>query len=547
MKKFKDYQINQIALPMNLVTLIPDNHLVKIINEVVDKINLDSIIDKYKGGGTTAYNPRMLIKVLVYAYSLGIFSGREIEEQLRANVYFMWLAGSNKPNFRTINRFRSERLKDEIDGVFKKILTILIEVGLVKLENIFIDGTKVEANVNKYSFVWKKSTENYKGKLDKDIDTLLKNINLITEEEMINNTDLEEKASSDILKEVLNKLDDSIKKKDEVKDKKEIKELKKAKKKIEKDYLPRSTKYESYLKTLGDRNSFSKTDTDATFMRMKEDHMKNGQLKAGYNVQVSTENQIILGYSIYQKPNDTTCLIPHLEKIKENLDGIIPENTVADAGYGSEENYEYLFKNNLVSYVKYNTWYKEHKNQKIGKYFNLKDLIYDRANDEYICRNGERLIYQETEEKATGTGYIQKIKKYQCSNCKGCELSDLCKKNLTSNRSISINESLEEYKRITRQNLWSEEGTALCKRRGVDVEPIFGMIKGNLGLRRFHLRGLSKVNVEWGLLSIGHNLKKLRNFLRESIKKGTILQLSQFILSFLFRGFTRKETLVHTF
>lgn len=177
MKKiFKDYDKNQIKLPMDLDIIIPDNHVVKIVDNIVDSIDISKLLAVYKGGGTSAYHPGMLLKVIIYAYTQGIYSGRQIAKQLRENIYFMWISGKNKPDFRTLNRFRSSIMKDQIQIIFANVIGLLAQRGIVKLENCFIDGTKIEANANKFSFVWKKSTAHFDEKLKLKINALMEEI-----------------------------------------------------------------------------------------------------------------------------------------------------------------------------------------------------------------------------------------------------------------------------------------------------------------------------------------------------------------------------------
>lgn len=180
---FREYNQNQMTLPSSLVTLIPENHVVTVVNEIIDSIDLDNLIKKYEGGGRSAYHPKMLLKVLVYAYTQRVYSGREMAKQLKENIYFMWLAGHEKPDFRTINRFRSGKLEDEIDDIFANILILLMEKGFVKYENYFLDGTKIEANARKFSFVWSKSTKNYDEALQKKIKKLIVEIKDIVKQE----------------------------------------------------------------------------------------------------------------------------------------------------------------------------------------------------------------------------------------------------------------------------------------------------------------------------------------------------------------------------
>jgi hypothetical protein len=283
------------------------------------------------------------------------------------------------------------------------------------------------------------------------------------------------------------------------------KKLKKAVKKMESDYLPRLEKYEDYEKKLNGRNSFSKTDIDATFMRMKEDSMTR-QTKPAYNVQIGTENQFIVGFSIHQRPGDTSCLISHLKGLKSML-GRLPSNIVSDSGYGSEENYEYIANEGLGNFVKYNTFHKEQTNKFKNDAFKIENWPYDKAQDIFTCPCGRLLRYHKTENYTTDNGYSTTRDYYQCEDCSGCACREKCTKS-TGNRIIQVSFRLRDLKENARDNLNSDAGIFLRSRRGVDVESVFGHIKANRSFRRFMLRGLEKVKVEWGLLSIAHNMLK---------------------------------------
>lgn len=510
---FKKYEMHQpLLLPPSLEELIPENHIVKTLNQVVSQMDLRFLYDSYEGGGASSFHPEMMLKVLLYAYTQRIYSCRMIAKSLRENINFMWLSGNNRPNFRTINRFRL-MLKNKIDDIFSELLMYLNEQGFIKLENYFIDGTKLEANSNKYSFVWKKSTNNYKKMLKEKVKILLEEIESINCEEDNNygDKDLEElgeniEIDSQLLTETVNKLNAKLNNEDVDKVKKKV--YKKAFKKIEKDYLPRMKKYENYEKILNGRNSFSKTDTDATFMRLKEDHMKNGQLKAAYNAQIGTENQFIVGFSIHQKAGDTSVMIPHLEKLKKTLKGKKPKNIISDAGYGSEENYDYLEKQDINAYVKYNTFHYEKKKKFKDNKFRVENLKYDETKDEFTCPAGKKLKYVYTKDYKTDNGYQTNRRCYQCEDCTACVFRSDCHRS-KYNRTIQYSPTLAEMKTKARENLNSEKGIELRKKRGVEVESVFGHIKQNSHFRRFSLRGLKKVNLEWGLISIAHNIKKI--------------------------------------
>lgn len=508
---FKTYTPQQISLlPYSYDELIPQEHLVRMLNNVIDKMNIDPLIAEYKGGGTSSYHPKMLLKVIVYAYCEKIYSSRRIAKALRENIHFMWLSGSNRPDFRTINRFRSSRLKDTIDKVFASIVELLVEEGFVRLEDYFLDGTKIEANANKYSFVWKKSVEKNKAKLTEKIKALIKHIDQSNDNENQEhgNNDLPETGEGKRQEGLAERLNQKVKEIDAaLKEKPKDKELKKIKKVIEKDYLPRLEKYENDLQIMGNRNSYSKTDNEATFMRMKEDHMLNGQLKASYNVQMATEDRFILSYSIHQKPSDSTTLIPHLENAFENHLPRFPENINADAGYGSEQNYEYLKKKEITAYVKFQNFHYEQTKKFKKNIFRVENLAYDKSTDSYVCPNNKRLHYKETITRKTETGFLTERRTYQSEGCEGCSLRTQCYE-AKFDRKIEVSPRLNGYKQNARELLNSPKGKELRSRRCVDVEQTFGQIKHNMQFKRFLLRGIKKVNTEFGIIAIAHNIKK---------------------------------------
>lgn len=242
-------------------------------------------------------------------------------------------------------------------------------------------------------------------------------------------------------------------------------------------------------------------------MRMKEDHMLNGQLKPGYNVQIGTENGFIVGYDIFPNPTDTRTLIPHLVNIKDRL-GKMPASVIADAGYGSEENYDYLERNGVEATVKYAMWQKEQSRSWKKNPWNTDNWTFDEQRDCYECPAGKQLSYSHNERQKTATGFIQDVRVYTCDSCDGCVYRSCCTKS-KHGRSVQRNERMLRLKRKAKDRLASEDGKNLMRRRAHEDETVFGQLKANQGFRRFRLRGTDKVSVEWGLLAIGFNLKRL--------------------------------------
>jgi transposase len=510
---FKPYQQHQTQLPFDLESLIPANHKVKIVNHAIDQMNLDALLAKYPGGGSSSFHPVMMTKLIIYAYTDKIYSSRRIEKAARENILYMWLCGGNTPDFKTINSFRSERMKDVIENVFGEVVDFLLREGFIKFENYFLDGTKIEANASQYSWVWGKSTRRYKTKLRekcKEVCRLAEQVNEAENEEY-GDRNLEEigegkQIDSQALAETVERINQKLAKSPQ------DKTLKKAKKQLEKDYLPRMKKYEQQELLLAERSSYAKTDTDATFMRMKEDHMKNGQLKPGYNVQMGTENQYVLGYSVHQEPGDTSCFKDHLQQLKKQRNGELPANIVADAGYGSEENYDYLEDQQLGNYVKYNTFHKEATKKWRTDPTRVQNWHYDEESDSYRCGFGRTLRFAYEKKATSKKGYESWIRVYESDHCEECPYRADCVKKPEVpgyKRRIYINRRGDELRATARANLTSETGLALRSLRPIEVESAFGDIKGNFGVRRFLLRGLEKVKLEWGLYCIAHNMRKL--------------------------------------
>ena len=312
---FREHINNQTVLfPQRIDRNIAENDPVRLVNHVVDRLNLENFNRLYKERGRSPYHPRMMLKVILYAYMSNIYSCRKIEKALLRDVHFIWLAGYEQSDFITINRFRN-RVKDEIDNVFTQLVLILAERGLVSLDVEYIDGTKIESKANKYTFVWKKTVVRNREKLQQKIRMLLSQIDdAIAQENAAQDESVEFTPAQ--LTEICEELRDSIERAsaESAKDKEDrarLRELKRQAKELEKQ-RDKLDEYDSRLEQLGDRNSMSKTDPDATFMRMKEDAMNNGQTKPGYNLQIATENQFITDFGLFSNPTDTLTLPPFL-------------------------------------------------------------------------------------------------------------------------------------------------------------------------------------------------------------------------------------------
>ena len=503
---FKPYNPDQLSLlPPSLDELIADNHVVRVVRDVIDRINIDSILKKYKGGGASSFHPKLMLKIIVYGYLSNIYSSRKIEQAVTSNIHFMWLAGMQRPDHNTINRFRNDKLKGVLKEVFAQVVTLMAEQGLMDIKTIYVDGTKLEANANKYTFVWGKSVKRHKEGIKTQLEALWKYAQGVAKEELKdNNPTTYPELDAEQVKKTIDTINEAIK--DKPIDKKVKQKLNYAKR----NWPQNMAKYKKQEEILNGRNSYSKTDPDATFMRMKDDHMMNGQLKAGYNWQISTSNQYILNYDIYHNPTDTLTLPHHLDQYKALYDQS-PDVVVADAGYGSEQNYEFMESEQIEAYVKYNYFHQEQKSKgkiKPKQAFRPEHLHYNQEGDFFICPMGQKMVKRYESHPKTKSGYQQTYSVYEAKNCAGCPLKGACHKSKT-NRKVQINWNLKRLKDKARQKLLSETGGAHRSKRPVDVEAVFGNIKQNKGFTRFMLRGKDNVLIEAGLIALAHNLAKM--------------------------------------
>jgi transposase len=431
----------------------------------------------------------------------------------------MWLAQGYEPSYRTINRFRSNPLiEDLLRECFVQFRNHLVENKVIEEEAIFIDGTKIEANANKFTFVWRKSVERFSEKLVEKSNQLYDEL---LEKEIIPaiQRENEEELSVKELEEVVEKLDEKIEEYDKQieacevgSERKKIRSERKFPKQARKqfsDFMLRKQRYQNDMKIFGDRNSYSKTDPDATFMRMKDDYMKNGQLKAGYNVQIATEGQYALAYDVFPNPTDTRTLIPFLDTIEAHFFEL-PEHIVADAGYGSEQNYEDILENrNRTPLITYNQYRKEKKKKHKENAFHVDNWEYNEEEDAYLCPNARKVKFSYHSKRTDRYGFTREFKVYECEDCSACPPRDLCTKAKPgNNRKVYINEKWESQKEYVRTKLSDEKTGEIYGKRKIDVEPVFGFLKANLGFTRFSVRGKQKVTNELAFALMAVNLRK---------------------------------------
>jgi len=508
---FKPYsQTQEFLLPKNIDDFIGPGHIARLISQIIDEMDIQFIFDTYKGGGTSSYDPRMMLKSWILAFINRVYSCRLVSKNLRENLAFIWISGNQTPDFHTLNDFRL-RLKDDIKKIFKQIVVYALEQGIIKAKDVFIDHTKNEANANKHKIVWRKQVERQSKKIDDELDELFKFIDAVNEKEngSFGSKDLPEQERNGFddgkVKQIIDKINNNVK--DGSTNREDAKEQRKKVRRT-KQLLERKKAYKQKKHILNGRNSYSRTDHDAVGMMMKD----KLTIRPGYNEGIAVENGLVLNYIISDNCSDGVSFIPLMDGVIDNI-GKLPENANADGAYGNEENQNYLEENGTNNYLKFNTYHKEKSQKWRDKKIRFDNFIYDEKRNEFTCPNNNQLSFIRDKEEITKTGYKRKISMYQCEKglCKYCRLKKKClsSKNKTSTRTLQFSWLAERLKDQARQNLDSDKGKELRKRRANEVESVFGDEKLNKLKRRYHLRGIKKVRLEAGLYYVSHNIRRI--------------------------------------
>lgn len=512
---FRPYIPNQTVLfPQRIDEDIAKNDPVRMVDALVESLNLEGFRKLYKECGRSPYHPRMMLKVILYAYMNNIYSCRKIEKLLHRDIHYIWLAGHEKPDFITINRFRN-RVKKEINEVFTQIVLLLSAKGFISLNVEYVDGTKIESKANKYTFVWKKTVERNRERLMKKIHVLLDQIDdaIAQEKSSENNEDVE--FTPAMLTEMAGELRNALEQvpKPSTKAEKAAQRKKRRQLKELEAHRDKLQEYDNHLDTLQERNSYSKTDKDATFMRMKEDAMRNGQTKPGYNLQIATEHQFITDFALFPNPTDTLTMIPFLQSFSNRYDRLA-HTVVADSGYGSEENYRFMAENGMEAYVKYNYFHMEQRPRFRPDPFKAENFYYNEEHDYCVCPMGQKMRRIGNRHVKTASGYVSESARYRAVRCEGCPLRCLCFK-AKGDRTIELNHRLRKYKQKAKELLCSEEGLKHRGRRCIEPEAVFGQIKYNMNYKRFRHFGKDKVFMDFSFLAIAFNIKKLCAMMRK--------------------------------
>lgn len=484
----------QLKLNFNTEIYIQDDVKLRLVKNIIERMDLSELKKVYSHfGRKSKVNPVTMLEILIFCYSEGIFSSRKIEKSCKYDLRIKYLLDTEKvPDHSTINRFR-QKIAELTPGILHQMVQILMEENQIDLSSIYIDGTKIEAYANRYSFVWRGSIENYQEKLRiKVIEYLGLNENSTAKEVLEVVTIVFNQIKRECIDKKIEFVYGQGKRKHNLQQNYEM--VKEWKEKLE--------KYKEHLEIMGKhRNSYSKTDHDATFMRMKEDHMKNGQLKAAYNVQLASASGFIIGENISHNPSDIYTLKPFVKGLLEKYPNRL-KKIVADAGYESEENYVFLDEKGLDSYIKPSN-YEKSKTRKYKKDKEFRDsLKYDEKQDKYISLEGKEFTRCKDKYRIRKSGYISITKVYRCFDWD---------KDSKKTKGIYISETFQKYREISLRNITSSEGIEERINRSIQAEGAFSKIKDGLSYNRFHHRGKTNVISEINLLSIALNLNKLES------------------------------------
>ena len=565
------FELGQQTINFNFLELsLPDDDPVYTLKKVMEDLDFTNLLAQYSNKGRNGFNPIMKYAVLTYANMRGVRAVDRIVELCKRDLAFIWLTQGEQPERDAFYDFINQKLTGEIlDDLNYQFLRRLKKEGLITLEALYIDGTKIEANANRYTFVWR-GTLNYHlaGLLD-TIDALytqynellnengygqkydLGNVQMFVIEGMDKVRDIIEKNRKRKLTKHKKLSNNSIIEIDNCSPLEILKlqrnlvtiadgegiafvhEKRQKKSEIQQLYDEleecgqRLMKYKECFEIMGsDRNSYSKTDLEATFMRMKEDHMLNGQLKPAYNVQIAVENYFIIHGYVSNDRTDYNTLIPVVQKHMAAFGDEILKEVTADSGYCSEKNLLFLKEHNIASYIKL----QDHEKRKtraykedIGKHYNMTYQVFEDEHY-YICHDGRELRHIQTETK-NQNGYTQTYEVYACADCSGCEHRAKClykydaEKDADKNKLMKINEQWEELKSASHANIESEKGILNRQIRSIQTEGHFGDIKENENFRRFTHRSSDKVYKEFMLYAIGRNINKYHRFLHKEIQK----------------------------
>lgn len=487
MAEFKPYiQEEGFLFPPHLSDLIPDNHLVRVVSEIVDQLDLSNITKSYVFQGAEAYHPKMLTKILFYGYATGTMSSRNIADKLATDITFMWLAAMQKPDFRTISDFR-KNYRPVVEDLFIQIVMLAKYMGLISLGHVSLDGSKINANASKHKAMSRGRLKQEISKTRKDINELLDMADQIDQEE-----DDDDKANENILpsglsskKERLEKLEQALKDLNEQKPEEKAKNQKEA-----------------------DKQQINFSDKESRIMLTRHHGVQQA-----YNGQIAVDEKygFIVGAQLTNLPFDDQQLIPLLEHV-EKINGKLPDKITADTGYFTTTNIKFCNEKTLDAYIAPT---REGKSKNTS--FDKTSFVYDSENDIYLCPEQKKLMPTKTRTRKAG----RRERIYHGVDCLNCPSQPKCVKSKSGIRQVQRSEDDLIWEAM-RTKVQSDEGKDIYRKRKGIVEPVWGQIKAIQGFRQFSFRGLKANTAELFLVAIGHNLRKIFLSLFQRVNEGIL-------------------------
>ena len=488
-------------MPLDVETIIPEDDSVRTLMRIAERIDYTKLSGAYERENRREATPKQMFLLVVLGYMEGRYSTRKIEKACFTDTRYMWILGGKPvPDHTRISRFLQRISGEVLEDMFYQVVHLLHEDGEIKYEHLFVDGTKIEANANRYSFVWRKRVEKGMARLSEEQAKLTAELGTRYIFEL---GDIKEP------KEMLSRLQ-------ELAQEKEISFAHgsgKRKNQLQRDIealealLKKGEEYAEHMEILGKRNSYAKTDHSATFMRMKDDHMQNGQLKPGYNVQLGIEAEYIVGVDVSCDLNDTHALLPLVKRMEEK-GGIKHQDVTTDSGYETEEAYSGMAERNQTAYIKPLNYERSKKRSFRQNAYLWENMPYDKQRNCFTCPAGKELRYSGERKRTTNNGFEQTVSEYQAEGCKDCPYKAHCTK-AKENRTIHVNWAFEAARTASRERITSEKGILLRINRSIQSEGAFGVLKEDRHFRRLRRRGQQGVFAEILLYAIAFDIEKL--------------------------------------
>lgn len=507
-----NYNAVQMVLPLDVGTIIPESSEVVSFLEVMKGIDLNRYFEfKLETRGRNGYDKTHLLRTVLFAYMINVRSLRDIANMCYYDIRFMYLMDGKTPSFMSFERLEKDYLSHSFDDIFFDVSKRIGDMMNIDYSISYTDGTKIEANANKNTFVYKKRITNQIERKSNEITEKIADLNSkygysYPVKERYDSLDLGFIAQ--YLMEVMVNNDITP-----------VYGIGKRKTDIQRQYdyflnvYVVFNDYEYWLDIIGERNSCSKTDHDATMCATKMDYYNNtGVTRACYNAQISVSNGIIVNADLYQRPADSRTFIPMMERFNNNY-GFYPLNPMADAGYGSYDNYMYCIIHGMNPVMKYSMYGKKHDNKFKKNIYNTFNWIIN--DDGYkVCPNG--CIFDEYVGTRENSKYGEntKVSNLYCNHnqCKTCPLKKECLTREDGIKTISINPVQEEMYRTVDMILSSEFGQFLKKQRCAQVEGTFGIIKNDMKFTKFTRRGMKNTKMEFLLVCTAYNLRKYHHY-----------------------------------